>query len=167
MRTLQIIVVGLVLGVTTFLLFVLFKPRDAAAANPNPQGQPIIFCVTLAMAVSALIARAVIPRMADKAARQKIAREMATDASDLPDRPGCGIALLLGAYQTRTIVSAALLEGPTFALLISYMIEGFWPALVIAVAFICGIAAHIPTVARVSAWLELQSRLIRDDRGLT
>ncbi|MBX3412055.1 MAG: hypothetical protein KF708_05000 [Pirellulales bacterium] len=74
---------------------------------------------------------------------------------------------LMAVYQTKTIVSCAMLEGAAFFATIAVLMEGAIICLVVAVALMVAIAARFPFERQVSEWIEQQHRLIDDARGFT
>jgi hypothetical protein len=72
---------------------------------------------------------------------------------------------LWNAYQTSLIVACAMVEGATFFLLVSYMVEGQPLNLGAAVAMIVVLACHFPTAASAGRWLEAQLDQLRQERA--
>ncbi len=73
--------------------------------------------------------------------------------------------ILLMAYNTRGIVRAALLEGPTFFMLVIYMLERNQLFLAIAALLVCIMICLIPTPGRMTTWVENQVHLVERDKG--
>ncbi len=71
------------------------------------------------------------------------------------------LELWLGAYQTRMIVAAALLESGAFFMAVTYLVEGHTLALAIGTALALAVAAHLPTAAGVAAWIDEQQERMR------
>jgi hypothetical protein len=60
---------------------------------------------------------------------------------------------VLGAYQTRLIVSLALLEGVAFFCLVAFMVEHRWESFGIAMALLLMMAANFPTENKFRNWV--------------
>lgn len=176
-RMMQIIVGALVMGSVLFLAIVLLIPTAAkpGAEQAGEPGTPFLSYVALAYLGAAILAWVVVPGMVVRAGRRSIARgtfrllafdERASEAKReaLEQMGDAGRLLML--FQTKTIVATAVLEGATFFMLIAYMIERFTPVLVVAVATIGVIAAHMPTSRGVIHWIEDQLRLLGEERSL-
>ncbi len=172
-RVMQIIVGALALGCVFFLVIVLMIPRPAA--EQAGEAGPLLSYVAFAFLVAAIVARSVVPGVVVRTGRRSIARgtfristveETASQArrEALEQMGDAGRLLVL--FQTKTIIATAILEGATFFLLIAYMMEHYAPVLVIAVAMITAIAAHMPTSRGVVHWIEDQLRLLREERSL-
>jgi hypothetical protein len=70
-------------------------------------------------------------------------------------------------FLTRTIVSAAVLEGAAFVCLVAYFIDHSALALAVSVALVLGLALHFPTRGSVVHWIEDQLRIVDHQRGLS
>jgi hypothetical protein len=173
-RVSQIIVGALVLGCVSFLAIVLVIGRPAAQQAGDAGPALLLSYVALSFLVAGIIARLIMPRLAIRAGRHSIARgtfpRPASDQLSAAQRAAFeqmgDAGRLLMLFQMKTIIAAAILEGATFFLLIAYMIERYTPVLVIAVAMIAAIAAHMPTSRGVIDWIEDQLRLLREERSL-
>lgn len=166
LRAMQVIIAALVMGALSFLAITVFMSpmfsgdADVPAQTAAPR-QPLILYIALGLTGAALLARFVIPGKLDAAARQSlnedttIHHEGPADRSDLEGK-------LMAHYQRQLIVAAALIEGPTFLMIMAYMIEQRRLALGASIVLIGLIAAHFPTQQRVSNWLMNQRRLIKE-----
>jgi hypothetical protein len=155
-RTMQIIVAGLTMGPVIFLAIVCFV---APAINIGPAfgGLPMLTMIGFGIIAFQLVARAIVLRAAVSKARRDIIRR-APAAGD-------GVAAeLMAIYQTRMIISAAILEGSGFFLIIAYMLERSPYALAAAVVLILAVAAHFPTRQRVDDFVEEQTAKLREER---
>ena len=166
LRATQVIIVALVMGALSFLAITVFMSPmfsgDAAVpAQPEAPRQPLILYIALGLTGLALLARFVIPNVFDAAARQSLSEDTTIHHDGPADRSDIE-GKLMAYYQRRLIVAAALIEGPTFLMIVAYMIEHQRLALGLSVALIGLIAAHFPTQARVSNWLIHQRRLIKE-----
>ena len=153
LRQLQIIVGSLVAGCLFFLVIVLVVSSGMAAA----EGLPLISYIAIGFAVMALLARITIPRAMLASGRRKIRRQGGHAAA------ADGLLQLL---PTQTIVACAVLEGATFFLLVAYLVEGWLPALIVAVALIVLLGLHMPTRSRAIHWIEDQLGLLLQEQQL-
>jgi hypothetical protein len=161
LRQLQMIVGSLVTGCTIFLVIALFVSAGRGAAG----GPPLVSYIAMASGVMALLTRAVIPPKIIGTGRQKILRQEGRDAGrrDLREGPST-VGRLLQLFATSTIIPCAVIEGATFFLLVAYVIEGWPPALMAAVALIAVLALHMPTQGRLAHWIEDQLALLEQER---
>jgi hypothetical protein len=169
-RVMQVIVVAMTGGCLMFaVVAILLNLQDGPmAAQP---GSPIVTYIALAVMVSMLIAFVVARAVLNGQARRSlltIADRELDDSSDpcpraLPESSEV-VRILLGAFQTRLLMGAALLEGAAFFLLISYLLEGSPLALASALFLILGIALQFPTQSRVAGWIEKQLQSIHNER---
>jgi hypothetical protein len=149
-RVMQIIVVALAMGCFTALA-AMFSLRDANAAKPDP---PVLTYLGLAFCASVVVARLIVPRAIVSAVRARLAEQQRTDS----------VEPLLGAFQSRMIVAAALLEGGAFFMAVAYLLEGHALALGVGAALALAVAAHFPTVMGVAAWVDEQQERLRLER---
>jgi hypothetical protein len=149
-RVMQIIIVALAMGCFTALA-VMFLIRDPAAAKANP---PMLTYTGLAFCASIVVARLIVPGMIMAGFRARLAGQ--PEAHSLEP--------WLGAYQTRMIVAAALLEGGAFFMAIAYLVEGHTLAMAVGGALALAVAAHLPTAAGVAAWVDQQQERMRLER---
>lgn len=162
----QIIVGALLLGVVTFGLIVV-----AVVVGPQ-QLQPRADMMTIMAAAFALVsigASLLIPQMLVAAARRQIAtgkwQPPAPGAMMPPALAELGEAgQLVMVYQTAMIVGAALLEGAAFFGIIATMIEKSSLALAVSGVCVVLLLAKMPTIGRLSNWLDAQSRAMEADR---
>lgn len=165
LRTLRIIIAALAVGAAG-VLGILAYLRHAGPAKPVP-AVPMITYVAIPFGLSALAAYAFLPNALAAAARRRIARgtwQPAPGHAALSQPLGDGEKLLM-VYQTRQIMSAALLEGVAFFLATAYFVEGVPWSLAAAVALVGALAAHFPTRSGVERWVEGQLDLLRRDRA--
>ena len=149
--TLRVIVAAMVSGCVVFAAIALVVAGGQLA-------EPGLFTyAALAMGLSAVVARLVVLPAVDAAAVQRIAASGA-QADD-------GIALL-AQLQTRTIIGAALLEGPVFLLLVAFLAERSALALVAAGVVLLWLASQFPMHAGAANWIENQLLRVADERSL-
>jgi hypothetical protein len=170
LRTLQIIVAALFLGLLVFLAIavaIVQQKQVAQAAEESP-----LTYIAIAFAATMLVARLVVGGMMVSRGRQSIRRGTWKPPQsgqgplvDLVERTGDAGKLWFILLQ-RTIVSAAMIEGATFFLLIAYTIEGSSLALTVAVLLMIGVALHFPTRSGSARWVGDQLHRIEQDRQL-
>jgi hypothetical protein len=159
-RTMQIIVVAMLVG-SAFFLVICVSLHDPRPARP-PDAAPLVTYMGLGFAVVTAVLSFVMPVAVVAGARNRIVNGTFGDPRIVvpPDDTG----KLLGVYQTALIIGAALLEGPTFFLAIAYLLEGQIISLIAAGVLMGALAARFPTPARVTAWLDRQLSLIDQAR---
>ena len=164
-RVLQIICLSMASGCLVFMLIATFLRQQNGA---DPPATPQLTYLMLALAFLMAAARVIVPSLIVRAARQRLVSG-GPPAAHLPVMPGASQKDIAGhamcaVYQTRTIIAAALLEGSTFVLIIAYLLEGVPAVLAIAAVLVVIIAAHAPSQARLTAWVEQQLRLMDERR---
>lgn len=152
----QIIVGAMVAGCVFFLAIALVAGQQGGLVLAPPD---LLTLIAAGVAGAALVARLVVVSVVTAFGRRRIARRNDTDLHDPSVCRG-----LVALYQTRMIVGAALIEGPTFFLLIAYLSERSPLALILAVVLILGLALHMPTRGRVTRWIEGQMRRMDEGR---
>jgi len=184
-RTCQIIVGALIVGVMTFLAIVLFAippllnpapafPGEgaggAAIAAPGNSSLPVISYLAVAVGLMDLVLSFVVPRMnADRARRQMALEGPTAITKGGPSEPkqlypAGYTGKLAQLYQTQLIIGSALLEGAAFFATIAYMLERNPLALATAIVLLGTLAARFPTSDRVNAWLDRQLGLLQEER---
>lgn len=163
--TLQIIVLALLLGTTTFLGIALFLRLQVGKPLFQLDGPGLVSLLGLGIALVNGVLAVVVPRVVERNGLAKLdSKADATLATD-----GDREAALGQLFQAKTIVGAALLEGTAFFQLIALLVEGWVPSLVVALLLMAGILAHLPTAGRFAAWRDRVERQARDEaavRGL-
>jgi hypothetical protein len=163
-RVMQIIVFALTMGLLSFLAVVCLALPGEMRSAFDPM--PLVTCIGLGLAAMTLGTRLIVVQVMTTGARREILRGT-SDAGRKSSAPLPDVAeRLVAFYQTRMIVSAALLEGPAFFLLIAYLIERSPWSLAAAIFMILGVAAHFPTQQRVAKWVEQQMSRLEDERQL-
>jgi len=163
LRQLQMIVGSLVAGCTIFLVIALF----VSAGREGAEGPPLVSYIAMASGVMALLARALIPPKIITVGRQRILHQEGRDArrGDALDGRST-VGRLLQLFAASTIIPCIVIEGATFFLLVAYVVEGWPPAVIAAVALIAVLALHLPTRARLIHWVEDQLTLLEQERQL-
>ena len=174
-RVLQIIVVALAAGCVVFLVVAHQTGlADGADAAGNDQSA-FLELFALAFLAVAGIARLIVPRVVVAASLRKIVDQKWQLSPT--SGPGDGgqqnlieqhgdAARLWFVYMTKTIVGVAILEGATFFLIIVYMLGRSSLMATCAIALMVVVAAHFPTVDRVSNWIADRLRRVDEERQM-
>jgi hypothetical protein len=184
-RTCQIIVGALIMGVVTFLAIILFAipplmnpapalPGEgaggAAIAAPGNSSLPVITYAAVALSLIELVLSFVVPKINVARARRQMALEAPTATTEgVPSQPKQlypegYTGKLAPLYQTQLIIGSALLESAAFFAAIAYMLERNPIALAMAVVLLSALVARFPTSDRVNAWLDCQLGLLQEER---
>ena len=173
-RVLQIIVGALVAGVVFFLMIALILRQPADLAPGTLTAVAVIFSgailITYPVAMRILVATA---RRQVLAGTFRVADPWKCGSLGTSDRGasdlGAGLSdaeCLLSLFQRKTIFGAAMVEGCTFFAVIAYFIDGGFVSLGLAVALSAGLAAHFPTLSRITGWVDRQIELLEQERTL-
>lgn len=160
-RTAQIIVAALVMGVVSFGVVVV----SGIAGGQGGQGNTLTL-LAVGFAAADLVLCLLVPQLLAAAQRRKIAAGTwgSTSAPSQGPAPDTDTGKLAIVYQTKLIIGAAMLEGGCFLALLAYMLERQLPSLVVAGVLLLALLAHLPTYGRVEAWIEEQLRRVEEDR---
>ena len=165
--TMQIIAGALAGGAVMFFGIVLFI---AAGNRPAADASPIIIYTAIGFAALAVVNWLIVPGKVAARMRESILRGDAKQwglVQGTPDAAELGDVLPLTAiYQTRMIISLAILEGATFCACIAYMIERQTVALGLVVALLLLMLAQFPTVSRIATWTETELANIKNLKQL-
>lgn len=149
----QIIVGAILLGMMCFLVVVVFLvPQPQVIPQP-----PMLSYVGLGLAVAALPAAFVIPRIIRATAFNALTQQQPDDGADAN--------ALFGSYMTSTIVNGAILEGPVFMNTIAYMQERQPFSLLVAGGLIILVMTLTPKLSRAEGWLNEQLQRLNDERS--
>jgi hypothetical protein len=132
---LTIIVAALVMGCVMFGAFVVF----GQGAFNKPAKEMQLSLMAAGMAVTNTLLAFVIPSVVVQAATRNANGDRST---------------FLQAYQIKTIIAVALLEGATFFVIFTIMTEHHWWSLAIAVFLVGLMLTHIPSKMRIEQWLD-------------
>ena len=138
-RTAQIIVAALVLGVLNFAAVAVFI---VTTQKQGAQNQAFITYVALARRC-AVVAVVIVPAVMIGPLRRSFAGGREGRPSVPPQ-----------AFQTLLIIRAAILEGAIFFCLVGYLLEGQTIVLVAAGILLVLLMAQFPTMSRMTAWIE-------------
>jgi hypothetical protein len=180
-RTTQIIMGALISGVTTFLLIVVFlvhfvgfgAPGGAAAApgqaaGPNPaataQSIPLLTYLAAGMGAMLLPLSFILPGyVAAQSLRSGAVRP--PDGSSSPTKnPAASSGQAVNpaaAFQSSTIIGAALDEGGAFFAGVAYLIEQNPIALGVMIVLLAALVVRFPTRDRVERWIAQQEEKLR------
>jgi hypothetical protein len=158
-RTFQIIVGALTMGLLTFAAITYFL-----RAGKPPAAPAIPWFIPLGFAGAGLVAARLIPASLDAGSCRAATQGWPESGEPKAEQVEASRASLLMAYQTRTIIRCALLEGPGFFCLISYMTGGDVSSLFLGLALAAAVASNFPTATRVEAWVETQLDRAREAR---
>jgi hypothetical protein len=156
-RTMQIIVFALAFGVVSFMaVAIVVRPGPPAAG----QERQLLLCyISIVFTFAILAAWMVVPRLIATQWRRSIAA--GSNPFNTPVRAGEMLSEeqrplhpLVEMYQTRMIISCALLEGAAFFNVVAYFIERQPWNLWIALVLVLMILAHFPTTLRLTSWVE-------------
>ena len=150
LRPTQIIVAALASGIVAFFIIVLvLGPKVAGEAQPA--GRLVTnagFAFAIVGAVAWIVLRNVLARQSRKSVLAGDARRLAAD------------------YQTRLIVSCALLEGIAMLNLVAYLIEGQQASLIYAGAYLLILVCQFPTLDRLERLVESELAAVEQLRQL-
>lgn len=152
----RIILLALTMGVVSFAAISLFMGGRGA------KGEPLLVWMGLAMGAGALVVRQVLRGVMPAGIRRGIVStqnvELKVDRNSIEPR-------LISGYQTRFIVSAALIEGACFFNLICYMVEHQWPSLAYVGFGLVINLSTFPSKDGVETWIQQQFELIDLERN--
>lgn len=144
-RTSQFIASALMMSVIMFggiaVASRLGKPPVAPGGGNN---NSMMLVMLIMVAVGDLVAWFIYRSIFDR----NMAKKLADHPSD-----DFGPSELLGAYQTRLIVSLAILNGVAFFALIAFIAEGRWESFGIAMFLLLLMAMSFPTENKFRGWI--------------
>jgi hypothetical protein len=157
----QIILAAILLGAIFFMAIALFFRQG----NQNPPAAvPIITYIALAFAVMTLFGSFIISNLALTHGRKRLAQQSQPAMTDSSRATSADKRKLLELMATVLIMTAAPLEGGTFFLLISYMVEGSFLAIIGSLILLAVLATKFPARQRTERWLEQQQELLQQER---
>jgi hypothetical protein len=143
----------------------------SASFDPSPDLEILVY-VGLAVAAAALFARAVVPALLLAAGRRSILAKLRKEAENrsegtrspdfdaLENEAANHLAAML---HGKTLVGAAILEGAAMLSILLYLFVRSPISLAAAVVLAFSILLSFPTFGRVSAWIEDQMQLLKDE----
>jgi hypothetical protein len=173
--TLRIIVLALAAGVVAFALAAIVIRMQQAAAPANDAAELLTILGIAAAPVAFLLSR-FLPGLIVAKARGQIASGLFGLPSESISREASGLQSSLGqlgddgklftVFQTKTIISAALLDGAAFLNIVAFLLGGSPIALGLGLLLALAIAAMFPRTSRVVEWIEGQRRLMAEEKLL-
>jgi hypothetical protein len=159
-RTLQIIVFALAMGVVMFAAIVVSQSgnRPQRPAGNTPAWQSPVFLVGVATLLLGFIVPAIIFAAGRKAAARAGGERANSDAASR-------LAIQQQVHQT-TIIGCAILEGGAFLGLVSYMQSGDTTFLALAGLGLVGILSYFPTPGRFERRVENELRRLKEQQML-
>lgn len=166
-RTLQIIVPSLALGLLVFGLVAFFMRQGG-----DQPGNGAVFLSPLmaGLTVVLIFARILVPGLMVRSGCHRIARGVqppGTSRKAKQPQPSNEDEQLVAVYSAKTIVGGAILEGAGFGNLTAYLLEGQVYSLALAGLLIVVILAGIPTRHALDNWLGQARRRIQEIRALS
>lgn len=161
LRTLQIIVLALMLGVVTFFVISLIVSQTREPRAPGTQ--PLLSWLACGFFALQIPIWWFLPPVIARNQIAGIAQGKWPPAGMQVDSDS-DVAKLLAVYQTGTIISAALMEGVAFFGLIAFLVEGEMIALVAAGGAFLFLGATFPTQVKLRQWLEAHDPMLEEAR---
>jgi hypothetical protein len=158
----QVVMGALVAGPLLFAMIVIMTRQERNVQQPVP----ILSYVQIGLSIILFIAHLVVPKLLLASGRKQI-RDGTWKSGLLPKVAGDlnnQERMLAELYQIQMIVTAALLEGATFALLIGFFVESQPICLALAGLFVVRIVSLFPGLTKVERWIETQQEAIDMDR---
>lgn len=160
LRTTQLIVFALFLGVVAFLAIASFMVATGRVERIEP---PILTWVLLGVGVAmlpvVLLVRRVVIGAARKAVRVGLGPTPGRGAPDVSEAGAAG--RLFQGWQAGTITLAAGLEGVALLAAVGALLEGHMVGVVGGGMFALLLLAFVPTRDRLEGWLEQELRDLR------
>jgi len=117
-----------------------------AVGGGDVASQPILTYLALVVAAGMVVVRILLPALSLLRPGERSSRNRRRASS--PQQPDNDAGKLAQVFVVRTIISAAILEGAAFFLLIAYLVEHSPLSVAFAVVLIVALALHIPTTAK-------------------
>ena len=151
--TMRILVGAMAAGVLVFLVLALAM----ASGRPDPESR--ISHGAVLVACLAAIACAIVPRLVTRSLLSAAAHGQAGQSAE-PGGPApegqSAVGPLLGLYQTRLLVSAAILEGAALLNIVAYVLEKQPLSIAVAVILLLLMLVQFPSQRRVEDWVTRQ-----------
>jgi hypothetical protein len=163
-RVVQIIVASLAMGLIVFAGIAMSVRMNQQQQQP-PQQQPqddFLAYFAVGFAVVMLAVRRMVG--ASTVTRQR--KNIAAGTAVMPGPGGMPLAAatdgdrLLLAFQQKTVIESAMVEGPAFFVLIAYLIVGETWLLGLAAVLLVRLVVPFPTYERVEDWVKYQLELL-------
>ncbi len=173
--TLRIIVAALATGVVAFAVTAIVIRLQKAPPPPADVAWVLTALGIAAAPVAVLLSRFVPAQFVAKSRAQIAGGQFGSPAGPVPNPAGeqqLGLGQfgddgkLFTVYQTKTIISAALLEGAAFLNIIAFLQGGSPIAFCLGLLLALSIVAMFPRTSRVVEWIEAQRRLMAEEKLL-
>ncbi|QDS97353.1 hypothetical protein [Adhaeretor mobilis] len=163
-RTLQIIIGSLIAGPLAYTAYAI-ATHDSELVDAESSSMSLI---GLGFALIVSVASLIAPRVMFAQQRRAIVDGTwkPPQASKAISKETGDVGPLLGAFQAKTIVGAALLEGGTFMNTFAYTAEGKVSNLLVVAALLIGVALYFPFLGRITSWLERELSSVEQLRQL-
>lgn len=123
----------------------------------QPGRRPLVAYALLAATTGPLAVWAFVPGVVARRARKSV-----TGLDDPRHRHDDTVALAL-AFQTRTLIAAALVEAAVFLNVVAYLISQMSLSVAVAGGLIVVLLGHFPTYPRAAQWIETQRATAKSD----
>ena len=173
--TLRIIVIALATGVVAFAITAIVIRMQQAAAPAN-DAAGLLTTLGIAAAPVAFLLSRFLPALFVAKTRGQIASGQYGVPAGSNSRETNGPQSSLGqlgddgklftVYQTKTIISAAVLDGAAFLSIVAFLLGGSLIALGLGLLLALAIVAMFPRTSRVLEWIEAQRRLMAEEKLL-
>jgi hypothetical protein len=154
--TIQIIVFSLIAGVLFFGVIAVVNSQDKV-----PEANPFMTYLAVGGCAMMLFMSAVVSKVVASAAIKQAVGNLSF-AEDVPVEEQK--QTLLNIYQIKTIIEQAMLEGPVFFALVSYMAEKNSMSLVAAIMLLTVMILKFPFSSRIDNWIEYEFEMIPMNR---
>jgi hypothetical protein len=166
LRPMQIIVAAFAAGVLAFMGVMPFFP--AGGGEDGPANSAVMQYIGLGLTIAAVLAWVIVPSFVAARLRQAIADgKPFTNRPTVPAPPEIGdVRPVVEMYQTRLLLSAAILEGAAFFNLVIYMCERQPLNLALAGALVFILLTQMPTLGRWQSWTESELATLKQLRAM-
>jgi hypothetical protein len=157
-RLLQFVVAAVLTGPVALLAVVfVLKLTDSNQVVSDGETMTAVF---IGVAVVCLFMSFVVPRMVERQAASRLAREGTPAPADE--------TRLFAVYRLRTLLAVGLLEGGAFLVVLGYLLWAAPVSLVLVALLALAAAHHFPTSAKAARWFhEQRGAVVRNDRGVS
>ncbi len=154
--TIQIIVLGLISGVLIFGVIAFIISKDKV-----PAGNSVMTYLAVGGCAMMLFMSGVVSRIVASAAIKQAKNKLSFADDILAEEQK---QTLLNIYQIKTIIEYAMLEGPVFLALVSYMAEKNMMSIVAAIMLLTVMLLKFPFSSRIDSWIEYELEMIPMNR---
>src|SRR4051812_20191570 len=146
LRSLQIVVSALSMGVVVFITVLLYQRQMGQVPAPLAQG-PMITYIGIPMLLGSIALQVVIlPALEARVSKKPVPQSQQ-------------LQVWVAAFMLRTIVGCALIEGPAFICAVGARLDGLpWGIIAAGVGVACMLGLHFPTKGRFQAFVERLDR---------